>query len=353
MQPRLASSPATWQFELGSAALQAVVALLLVGSAWAQAADLAGAAAATGLRVTSLTLQGQPTSALVGVSLRAPGQAKPQPQSLATGQVLPPGTEISLPSGASAVLASQNNNAVTLFPGASFVVGTVSEHGESHRPLAGRIEFQVRQALDFYNVSYNRFTAAVKGTVYSVEISPAQQTIEFHVTEGEVEVDQRLQLRVRSRLDEAGDAEPSTPGAAELHLTDNLASGEKRKNDLSVDSYLQEFGNYAEVEAYFNEAMAAAERSGDGRKIHRAVINLMEAYNATGQAQATVNLAQRCLNPASPSRTPNATQRCNTSLGNAYQTLGRYREAIESHQQVLEAERRRLRGSDARGLRRH
>lgn len=149
--------------------------------------------------MASLTLQGQPASSLAGVSLRAPGQAKPQPQNLVTGQVLPPGTEITLPSGASAVLVSRNENAVTLFPGASFVVGAVTEQGESHRPLAGKIEFQVRQALDFCNVSFSRFTAAVKGTVYSVEISPAQQTIEFHVTEGEVEIDQRLPLRVRNQ----------------------------------------------------------------------------------------------------------------------------------------------------------
>ncbi len=260
MQSRLACPPATGHVALGLALVRALVGLVLAWAGLAQAAD------ATGLRVASLTLQGQPVTSLADVSLRAPGHAKPQPQTLATGQVLPPGTEITMPAGASAVLLSQNSNAVTLFPNASFVVGTVTELGESHRPLAGKIEFQVRQALDFYNVSYNRFTAAVKGTVYSVEISPAQQTIEFHVTEGEVEVDQRLPLRVRNSVDEASDAEPSTAGAAELHLTDSLSSGERRKYDLNVESYLKEFGNFAEVEAYFNQALAAAERSGDGRK---------------------------------------------------------------------------------------
>ena len=345
MQSRLAFSPATGQFALGHTLMQALVGLIL---AWSGLVQAAGAADATGLRVKSISLQGQPASSLAGVLLRAPGQANPQPQNLATGQVLPPGTEISLPSGASAVLVSQNNNAVTLFPGASFVVGTVTEHGESHQPLAGKIEFQVRQALDFYNVSYNRFTAAVKGTAYSVEISPAQQTIEFHVTEGEVEVDQRLPLRVRGRVEEASDDEPLTVGAAELHLTDSLVSGERRKYDLNVESYLKEFGNYAEVETYFNEALAAAERSGDGRKIHSAVINLMAAYNATGQAQSTLDLAQRCQSAAQSAGTRAAAavaaNRCNTFLGNGYQLLGRYRQAIESFEKVLETERSRGRG---------
>ena len=183
---------------------------------------------------------------------------------------------------------------------------------------------------------------------YSVEISPAQQTIEFHVTEGEVEVDQRLPLRVRGRVEEASDDESLTVGAAELHLTDSLVSGERRKYDLNVESYLKEFGNFAEVETYFYAALAVAERSGDGRKIHNAVINLMAAYNATGQAQSTLDLAQRCQSAArsagASAATAVAANRCNTFLGNAYQLLGHYRQAIESFEKVLEAERSRRKG---------
>ena len=75
MQSRMVFSPATGLFALGQALVQALVGLILAWAGWAQAA---GAADATGLRVASITLQGQPASSLAGVSLRAPGQAKPQ-----------------------------------------------------------------------------------------------------------------------------------------------------------------------------------------------------------------------------------------------------------------------------------
>ena len=88
MQSRMVFSPATGLFALGQALVQALVGLILAWAGWAQAAGAADATDATGLRVASITLQGQPASSLAGVSLRAPGQAKPQPQNLATGQVL-------------------------------------------------------------------------------------------------------------------------------------------------------------------------------------------------------------------------------------------------------------------------
>src|SRR6185503_11740866 len=117
-----------------------------------------------------------------------------QPQTLSAGQTVPPGAELILPRGARIALVSSNGNRITLHSGARFVAGTVTAQGESHQPLAGRIDFQVRKALDFFNVQYDRITAAVKGTDYSIEIDPAK-TLKLSVTNGVVEVERQVQIR--------------------------------------------------------------------------------------------------------------------------------------------------------------
>src|SRR6185503_6324100 len=106
-----------------------------------------------------------------------------QPQTLSAGQTVPPGAELTLPRGARIALVSSNGNRIILYPGARFVAGIITAQGESHQPLAGRIDFQVRKALDFFNVQYERITAAVKGTDYTIEIDPAK-SLTLSVTEG-------------------------------------------------------------------------------------------------------------------------------------------------------------------------
>ena len=155
-----------------------VVAVLL--------AAVASAALADGLQVKSLTLEGRPVPTLADVALRPPGQAQARPQALATGQDLSSGTELTLPRGAGAVLASRHDNTVTLYPGTAFVVGVVAPNGESHQLAGGKAEFSVKRALDFFNIGHSRFTAAVKGTVFVVEVQVEQQRIEFQVSEGAV-----------------------------------------------------------------------------------------------------------------------------------------------------------------------
>lgn len=300
----------------------------------------ARAADEPGLKVASLLLQDRPVDAVPDVLLRPPGQKTAQRQALTAGQALPPGTELTLPRGATAVLVSRNDNRVTLFPGSVFIVGAVTDRGESHRPVSGKAEFDVRRALDFFNVNYERFTAAVKGTVYSVDISPASQTIAFDVREGKVEVEQRVPLRVRAGAGAA--AGGAAPASAEVQVVDEIGAGQRRSYDLSVDRYLKEFGNFSEAEDFFTQGLAEAERSGNPQRVHRAVVNLMSANSALRKNPATLDLAQRCEDAARASRLPQAMLSCDTQVGNALAAMGRHREALERHQRVLDSERARL-----------
>lgn len=300
------------------------------------------AAEDSGLKVASLLLQDKAVASLPDVLLRPPGQKAVQRQTLATGQALPPGTEVTLPRGATAVLVSRNDNRITLFPGAVFIVGTVTDRGESHQPVSGRSAFDVRRALDFFNVSYARFTAAVKGTVYSVDISPSSQTIGFEVREGTVEVEQRVPVRVR------GSNTP--PATGDVQVVDEISAGQQRRYDLSVERYLKEFGNFGDAEAFFKQGLAEAERSGQPQRLHRAIANLMSVYSTLRRPQDTLDLVARCEAAAQASRLPQAPLACDTSAGNALALLGRHREALERHQRVLDSERARLGPRDSTWL---
>ncbi|HOB93323.1 MAG TPA: tetratricopeptide repeat protein [Aquabacterium sp.] len=307
----------------------------------------ARAADDTGLKVDSLALQDKPVQAVPDVLLRPPGLKAAQRQTLSTGQALPPGTELTLPRGATAVLLSRNDNRITLFPGTVFIVGTVTDRGESHQPVAGKAEFDVRRALDFFNVSYARFTAAVKGTVWSVDISPASQTIAFDVREGWVEVEQRVPVRLRggSGTDD-NDDDTQAPQGAEVQLVDDLAAGQQRRYDLGVERYLQEFGNFGEAEASYRQALADAEAGGSPQRLHRALANLMAIAYTLGRPQIAIDLGPRCEDAARATRLPQAMQACDNAVGNALGKLGRHREALAYHQRVLDAERARPSGRD-------
>src|SRR6185503_8595390 len=182
-----------------------------------------------------------------------------QPQTLSAGQTVPPGAELILPRGARIALVSSNGNRIILYPGARFVAGIVTAQGELHQPLAGRIDFQVRKALDFFNIQYDRITAAVKGTDYSVEIDPGQ-TLTLSVSEGVVEVERAVQIRFADMPGggSAGSDDDSTSQETGIRVAEELKAGQRKTYRLSVEEYLTEFKNFAEAEDYFRKALALA-----------------------------------------------------------------------------------------------
>src|SRR6185436_10224390 len=116
---------------------------------------------------------------------------------------------------------------------------------ESHQPLAGRIDFQVRKALDFFNVQYDRITAAVKGTDYSIEIDPAK-SLKVSVTEGVVEVERQVQIKVAEAAGSATTTE-TTKSEGGIRVTEDIKAGQSRTYQLDVEEYLAEFKNFGEV----------------------------------------------------------------------------------------------------------
>lgn len=335
------------------AAWWAWVGLLLLTAITAITATAAATAAVPGLAVATITVQGQPVQSLAGVQVRLPGAASSQAQILQAGQVLTPGTELTLPRGATLVLLSSNDNSITLHPGARFVVGTVTAKGEIHQPQGGLISFQVKQALDYFNISYDRFTAAVKGTSYSVEIDAAN-SLTFSVTEGVVEVEREVEIRIAgapSIAQSSADAEDAEDSPVSLsrgiRVAEDLKAGQRKSYKLNVAEYLDEFKNFSEAEAYFTQALNAAQTSGDAQRSIRALFNLMEAQQTMGRPRAVLDLLRRCMPLAQQLRWPPHEAACLSMAGSAHSAVGDFREALANQEQALALNQRLSAGRDS------
>lgn len=90
-----------------------------------------------GIKVAAILFEGQPAQQVSNVLVRPPGATRAEAQTLAIGQVLAPGADLTLPRGATVTLLSSNDNQITLRAGARYLVGVVTSQGESHQPLAG------------------------------------------------------------------------------------------------------------------------------------------------------------------------------------------------------------------------
>jgi tetratricopeptide (TPR) repeat protein len=293
-------------------------------------------------------VNGQPAQSVTGVQVRAPGATRGELQTLDTGSAIAPGSELTIPRGTRIDLTSSNGNKITLHPGARFVVGIVTVRGEFHQPLGGRIDFQVRRALDFFNIQYDRITASVKGTEYSVEIDPAK-SLKLTVIEGVVEVERQVQIKFAeadSDSSESGRTTGPQRSGSSMRIAEDLKTGQSKIYRLDVEEYLAEFNSFGEAEAYFKKALAEAEASGDTRRILPAVRNLMQLYWRIGKPTAALDLQGTCVALAQGRSDLEGEAACLGTAGIAYGLLGEYRKAIEYHEKSLAIQERLYAGRD-------
>lgn len=291
---------------------------------------------AQGLTVAAIMVDGKAVQNVAAVQVRVTGAAASERQTLNQRQTIAPGTELVPPRGTRITLQSSNGNTITLYPGARFLAGVVTERGEVHQPLAGRIDFQVRKALDYFNIQYDRITASVKGTDYSVEIVPAK-SLKLSVTQGVVEVEREVYLRI------AAVSDAQTRG---IRFAEELTAGQSKIYPLNVDEYLAQFRNFGEAETYFRNALTAVQAGNDRRLVQRAVFNLIEAYRRVGKPRAMLELENRCIERAQALASRDSEAACVRLMGVAWYELGDYRKAIASFEKSLAINERLYPGRD-------
>jgi tetratricopeptide (TPR) repeat protein len=313
-------------------AVAAACGLTLCGitSAWAQ-----------GLTVAAITVDGKAAQSVAGVVVRIAGAVSGERQILNTRQAIAPGTELMPPRGARITLQSSNGNIIILFPGARFLAGVVTGRGEAHQPLGGRIDFQVRKALDYFNIQYDRITASVKGTHYSVVIDPARSLM-LSVTQGVVEVERQVYIRFAA-LAADSTAEAQSRG---IRLAEELKAGQSKTYALNVSEYLAEFKNFGEAETYFRNAFGAAQGGNDRRLTLRAVFNLIETYWRVGKPRSMLELEGKCIEVAQALSARDSEAACLRLAGVAYYELAEYRRAIAYFEKSLAMNERLYPGRD-------
>ena len=309
--------------------LIAVIALLAVTSP----------AQASTLTVTALQLNGAPVEQAADVLIRQSGEATAQRQLLARGQILQAGTELTAPRSLTIELTTANSNRITLYPGAKFVAAVITDQGESHVPLSGRIAVDVRKALSFFNLSYDRITAGVKGTVFVVDVDLAK-SFGIEVTEGVVEVERSVRVQI------SGGNSRQTVEADNIRVAEDIKAGQSRTYSLSVDEYLSRFNTYADAEAYFRDALAQAQSSGDPRRVLRALQNLMEILWRLGKDSLVSRYEASCVELARATRNSEGEAECLNKAGIALGGVSQHQAAIDRFDRALVIRERLYRMGD-------
>ena len=131
---------------------------------WVAGALLAAASLtvhAQAMRVSAITIAGQPADRALEVVVLTAEVPAGERRILRLHEALPAGVEIVAPARTVIVFVSINGNEITLEAGARVRIGDVTAAGERYGVTAGRATFNVLNALSFFNVVFEEFVALV------------------------------------------------------------------------------------------------------------------------------------------------------------------------------------------------
>lgn len=276
--------------------------------------------------VQSITVQGTPVTSVDGVRVTGPGQATPERRKLQVNDSLAPGTVIEVPERTVVKLVTANGTEITLQPNSRTKLNAISANGESISQILGEAWFKVVRTLNFFEVTHDRFVAAVKGTEFKVAADG--QEIQFVWMAGQIKVSRDVKVKIAG----AAQAEPVT-------LTEDVSAEHQRvRYPLNVEEYLRDFKNYGDMEQYFRDRVQEDESSGDRERILQAWTNLGTALVTIGKARDAIDYFNRTLArhlEISPNGVHPAIAGDYARLGLAYSDSIDPRKAIDYFEQAL------------------
>ena len=292
------------------------------------------------LKITRIEVGGVETQAIANLQFTPPRSAQTETlRDVKLGKTFPEGSTLAAPARTLIVLQSSNNNEVRLSPGSRIKISAGSQMGEEYEQETGKSFFNVKRALNFFNVRHRHFQALVKGTRYSVKVEP-QKEITFAVEEGAVKIAREGKIKI-----EEGDREST------LTETLILQAGDTKTYRLDLDAYLKTFKHYGDAESYYRQNLEADRNSGDADRIEEGLNYLGNALVILSQYQAAIPYFEECLQ-STRQRHPgglniNISIALN-SLGTAYSLLGgseNFKRAIGYQEESLNI-RRQIFSSD-------
>ena len=147
--------------------------LALLAAAPAFAADWS-------LKITRIEVGGVETQTLATLQVTQPHSAQAETLTdVKVGKTFLEGSTLAAPARTLIVLQSSNNNEIRLLPGSRIKISAGSHVGEEYEQETGESFFNVKRALNFFNVRHRHFQALVKGTRYSVKVEPEKEITFF------------------------------------------------------------------------------------------------------------------------------------------------------------------------------
>ena len=210
--------------------------------------------------------------------------ADPTPKNV--NDPLPAGTVIGTPAHVAVIVARRDNVAtITVNPESSLTLVATTDRGGVATLGSGSLQVEVvPHVLDFFRVNFRRFTAAVRGTAFSVDARDAK-SVAFSCTRGSVDVVETGSIYLTGQY-------RSVHG---VQAVSELSETARRTVSYNLDErqYLQRFGTLKDASTYFRGQLAAAEASGDPVRVDAALASLFALYRNLGDRPASDETARR------------------------------------------------------------
>jgi hypothetical protein len=285
------------------------------------------AAAQSGMRVVAIRVAGQAQVQPVDVFLVLPPRGERRALSIVAGGTLASGTEIEVPARTVIELESPAGNRSELAPGTRFRVESVSARGEWYTLSAGRVFMRVRDALNFYNVDFERFVARVRGTEFTLSLDEPGQALAV-VQEGTVSV-------MREQAVDWGDG--STP--ANVLVTEKIQAGQRSSAAWPRTEAVLRHASPQAAMARYRADLADAEARQDVDATFAALNNLGLGEMAAGQHETARAHFQRLLTLADAGGDDPWRARALNNLAAAHMRAQRWPEARDALLAALQVNR--------------
>lgn len=345
---------------------------------------LSAVAAAQSLRVVEIRVEGKAVNDVVEVVQFVPPQRAPNPLLLQVGQTLADGAEVGIPARTVVVLQTANGNRIELAPDSRFSASRVGANGETHNLLGGNARFDVRRALSFFNVDFNRFVALVRGTQFEVtaggggegalEVKVGRVGVQREVPTVMQDTGGHVDMLAHDTLDAQSNPRQQWPAVEPVrrytHSNEALAqyAADLKQAEQSKDRDAQYAalnnmgltwlarGVPREAQAYFQRMLTMAQGSQDEPWRARALNNLGAAALEQGAVKAAVKYLEAAL-ALNQTLAPNTAQRrvaqVEGNLGLAWRRLGDAAKARDYTERSLRVHQQLAEGRDSAAVARN
>jgi tetratricopeptide (TPR) repeat protein len=239
-----------------------------------------------GLRVVEVRVDGRVEPEGASVTALSASGGTPEPRRVQAGTEMPAGLELFVPGRTVLVLESANGTRIELAPGTRFKPGAVTDKGEAHVVNSGSVTFDVRRALNFFNVDFQRFVALVRGTAFTV-IADESGAATATVSRGRVLVQRDVPTEIADRS-----------STADMLVVEALDVRGGRQRSWSASDRALSFSRYEDARRFYESQVVTADASGDYDERQVALNNLGIFWMTWGDPRLAIPPFRRCLEAA-------------------------------------------------------